>query len=752
MARHTRRARLAPTLFLAALALLASPGAGAMALGEPVLESGLGEPLDARIPVTLSPGESMNPSCFTLGREPDGGQLTAATLSIERSAGSAKLRIRSRSAIADPDVKISVRASCPGISADYRRDYTLTVEPAAKSRPAVAPSAPAPPMTPMAIAATLIARIGDTLESIARAIFPDNRRARSSYIVAMREANPPLATLGERDPIPVETPIALPDLRTFAQHRGASQTQIASAEPHERHVAPAAPKAQRGAAPEKRAEAKREPAPARKSAPAREPKPAPAPLAAAPAHVRAPGGFQLKLSSGEVDLSRTRGMDDRKRAELRERQMVLDVDDQVAAVLELRHSVRQLESKVAELQLKLAGMPSAFPPAKQAVPAVPPPAAAAPKEIAPAPVIATAPKETPPPAPKVAAPIVPKAEPAPAPANAPAPKVEPSPAPKAQTPPAPQATPPKPSVAPVKPAAPANPAPSPTAYIPSLGEDWLRYALWLVGIGLIALVAFLAVRVIRRRRGAAADEEELPKVAEEEPIVVADEVEPAPVPADIAEAAPPDAGRVIASDSELATRLPDGDVDATRRRYIEERFPEVASGAIALDDPSSVVKAARLFYEDGALARAVELLQLAIERKPEELKTWLALFEIFRLERLSGEFGELARRFKEQHGSSDYWRKVQYFGREIDPGNKLFQDERIASFETIGPTAARRMAAEASVDPITENWLNAPMDFENEVLANELRNKLMAQAGLSENDLVPNPMPALRNIEMFTVA
>jgi hypothetical protein len=55
-------------------------------------------------------------------------------------------------------------------------------------------------------------------------------------------------------------------------------------------------------------------------------------------------------------------------------------------------------------------------------------------------------------------------------------------------------------------------------------------------------------------------------------------------------------------------------------------------------------------------------------------------------------------------------------------------------------------------DPIAENWLEAPMDFENEVLANELRMKLMAQATLTEQDLQPNPMPALRNIEMFTVA
>jgi hypothetical protein len=44
------------------------------------------------------------------------------------------------------------------------------------------------------------------------------------------------------------------------------------------------------------------------------------------------------------------------------------------------------------------------------------------------------------------------------------------------------------------------------------------------------------------------------------------------------------------------------------------------------------------------------------------------------------------------------------------------------------------------------------MDFENEVLANELRRKLMSDAALTEQDLVANPMPALRSVEMFTVA
>jgi hypothetical protein len=44
------------------------------------------------------------------------------------------------------------------------------------------------------------------------------------------------------------------------------------------------------------------------------------------------------------------------------------------------------------------------------------------------------------------------------------------------------------------------------------------------------------------------------------------------------------------------------------------------------------------------------------------------------------------------------------------------------------------------------------MDFQNEVLANELRQALLQRAGLTEEDLAPHPLTALRNVEMFTVA
>jgi len=79
----------------------------------------------------------------------------------------------------------------------------------------------------------------------------------------------------------------------------------------------------------------------------------------------------LRLSSPEVDLSRSRNIDDAARAKLRERLLVLDNDDQVAALLSLRDSLKRLEGRVAELQLKLSTLPASAPPAATQAPAPP---------------------------------------------------------------------------------------------------------------------------------------------------------------------------------------------------------------------------------------------------------------------------------------------------------------------------------------------------------------------------------------------
>ena len=781
MAHSWRRTPQPLIAICSAVVALAATDARAIALGEAEVRSALGENLDVRIPVTIGKDESIEPSCFSLSRDPAPGipRLAAARISIERSALGAQLRIRSSTPIDEPALMLGIAASCPGQASEYQRDYPLLLDPKPVPRAA---------LTPMSIAATLIARIGDTLESIANAIFPRNRSAKQAYIAALRESNPRLATLDEREPIPIEARIALPDLRSFAKRRSESPTQIARAQPR--------------AGPEARVRAQPRPAIAPKEREPARPRLALAPREERPAATRPPApvtrgrpspGYQLKLSSAEVDLSRSRTIDDRGRARLRDRQLVLDADDQVAAVLALRNSVRQLETKVAELQLKIAGMPSSFPAPKgeaaqpagapAAKTASPPLSASAPTSKVAPPAIAPPPPAASLPPPTVTPPPQPVTTP-PTMVSAPTPAVKPPAAAVEISPPAalktePAQTPPAPPVAtkptappvaakpaaaidtkPATPPAAAKPAPDTAPRPGAADNEWLTYGLWALAVLLLAAAALLAWRLVRRRRSQY-EEEETPGKEEtsgegetpgEGEIVVAEEPQrQEPVFAEAPIAPPRDMRPTVASDAELTTRIP-GNTDDLRRRYIEERFPEIANGTIALDEPNSVVKAARLFYEDGAIARAIELLQFAIERKPAEVKSWLALFEIFRLERLSGEFAKLAQRFKEHHGKGKFWPKVQFFGREIDPGNKLYQDESFKSFETIGPAGARRMAEEASFDPIAENWLNAPMDFQNEVLANELRKALMAQASLNEQDLVANPMPALRNVEMFTVA
>jgi len=191
-----RHARKPVAAFLA----FAAPRALALALGEPEVRSALGENLDLRIPVTLDKGESIEPACFTLA--PDAGaavpRLSTARVSLERSAQATYLRIRSESYVNEPALTLTVVAACRGQLAEYRRDYSILVDPRTTSRsPAAAvpagpwPEAASPGIVaglPAAVA-TLIARIGDTLESIAHAIFPNNRAAKNSYIAALREAS-----------------------------------------------------------------------------------------------------------------------------------------------------------------------------------------------------------------------------------------------------------------------------------------------------------------------------------------------------------------------------------------------------------------------------------------------------------------------------------------------------------------------------------------------------------------------------------
>ena len=670
-----------------ALALAASP-ALAISLGGIDVKSRPGEPLEARIPVSVVPGELLRGACVAPAR----GSPPGTMLELRRRSGGAQLIVRTRAPVEGASVAIVVAVGCPGAPAELH-EFTAALAPA-EAHPAPAPTAPRaiPPGTALPTVVTLAAAAGDSLAALARMIFPEASPARTAYLAALRDSNPALAAIADDEPLAPGTSIALPDLHAFAASRRAAAPKPPVLAARKPPAPPARPALPRSPAPASKAARAPQAAPA--PAVARAPQPAPATAApaasSAPDRAEAPApptaapGFRLKLSGPTIDLAPTRALDARQRAELRERLRVLDADDRTAEMLAMRDTIRRLEARIADMELKLSRTPIA----------VPAPAASTP---------------------------VP--EPAPA-ATVPPPVAKPAPA---ATPSAP-------------------PAAHPPRTVPA--SAWYESP-WVLPALLASLALLLAGWVAwRRARAEYAPEEAFEEAGEEaapeeiaepqaEPEAVAEEVPPEPEPAPEPQAPEPShMDTLVIALPPVAPRVPVEDQEELRRRYMEERFPEIVNGALALEDADSVVNAARLLYEDGAVPRAIELLQFAIEQDAGRQAPWLALFEIFRRERLVGEFGRLARRFAEAHDTSPAWRKVLRIGRDMDPGDALYQ----------GPDAA------SAYDPVQEDWLRSAAANGDAALAAELRERLMAEAAVRESDLRADPTPALRKSEDFTVA
>src|SRR5690242_1576358 len=89
-------------LSLAALAF--SGAAQAITLGDAQVRSPLGQPLDARIPVSAAAGESMRGACFSLSPQASAGApaLTDAELALRRSAHGTYLEVRSHKPVTEP--------------------------------------------------------------------------------------------------------------------------------------------------------------------------------------------------------------------------------------------------------------------------------------------------------------------------------------------------------------------------------------------------------------------------------------------------------------------------------------------------------------------------------------------------------------------------------------------------------------------------------------------------------------------------
>ncbi|MBL8514440.1 MAG: hypothetical protein JNJ55_10655, partial [Betaproteobacteria bacterium] len=643
------------------------------------VRSALGSVLDARIDAGLLDRVSPDGECFGLAHdtiEPKGVELGLTVIEVR---GRRTLKLESRDAITAPRVRVTLTAGC--IPATR---ISLTFELTLKPMAAIAQA----PMPAPALADTkrfadpgvaVVARPGDSLASLARLIYPLDAARQAQFIASLRNHNPELASMKAEEVFAPGLNIIFPDLRDLSgiapQQTLAQSTAKQPAKPGPR-VAARTGRESSSAPPV--------PSPKTRTTPSNAPS-APGtatakekPFEPSP-QTRTSGASQmLRLSTPEIDTSRSARVSQEQRAAIRQRRLILDADDQMAAILNLQNAVRQLESRLQALAVERKS------PAEKDAPAAP---AATPQDSV---QLKAAQRVEPTP---VKAPTAVK------PVEAPAESVPTKPQPATLSADA-NVAPAKPPVAPKPKAEPVAAAEAPLWVDPT----WL-------GAAALALLVLVGGWFWSRRAPRKAVAKETPPVKNEDaaiatpPVTRGDVIDDAlsdSMPAGPATESPamqetmrmaahpvdtPRAADIEVNHADdnstarfdldptpaasLDLALDDRpDEDRVRRlQYMYVRFPELMSRTVSIDDADSVINAARLYYEESQADRACELLTFGVEERPQEVRFWLAQFEIFRLENRAADFSALAAKFHVLFSYAPAWPKVRHIGHELDPAN-----------------------------------------------------------------------------------
>ena len=264
-------------LSLACCLALTTAEARALALGELVLNSRLGQPLRAQLALTTGPGEAVDESCIALAKPAGASEnqipsLTKAKFSVEASGTGQLIRIGTLHAISEPVLRLVLQINCDG-QANMSREFMLLLDP-----PDYAASVEGTP--------------------------------------AIVERNPQASEETANDVPPLRAATQPQGLQSPAPARVTAQTKAVDAVPRK---------------------------PPRKTA-------------------NRPEVFRLRLSTDAIDLSASSKMTAAERLQLREKQLLLEADDQVATILTLKDRIKQLETQLAEVNLKVSTRFTELPP------------------------------------------------------------------------------------------------------------------------------------------------------------------------------------------------------------------------------------------------------------------------------------------------------------------------------------------------------------------------------------------------------
>lgn len=109
-----------------------------------------------------------------------------------------------------------------------------------------------------------------------------------------------------------------------------------------------------------------------------------------------------------------------------------------------------------------------------------------------------------------------------------------------------------------------------------------------------------------------------------------------------------------------------------RDRYISVRFAGIARGAADLENPTRVIKAARLAFDDGEGEAALELLQLAIAQNPVDLSLRIAELDLAWRAGERDRFLDAARAFRALFPRSSEWPEIARLARGMAADDGLF--------------------------------------------------------------------------------
>lgn len=216
------------------IALLSASQSWAIGFGDIILHSRIGEPLRAEVPINADASEHLEATCFTLAplNGSDLPVISNAKTRLVREGERYRLHITGSKPVSEPIFLIGLRAGC-GI--DLQRDFVMMpAEPLVLAAPAPssngATAAPPSPRGQKGAIQEMRASEGDTLESIAETLVPNNLAQQRRMLAALKRANPQLSG---RPALPDGTLVAIPDVKqrvsaerdnlTAAQEKPASQ-------------------------------------------------------------------------------------------------------------------------------------------------------------------------------------------------------------------------------------------------------------------------------------------------------------------------------------------------------------------------------------------------------------------------------------------------------------------------------------------------------------------------------------------------